>query len=158
LNDVQFVRHDYQHRARLTNFGDADREFWVTLPVHLPEGRATLIRDVVIAEPAKTRRHVERSLQHAYGRSRYWAQLRSALEPAMSLITASGQLQEVDEVSTRALLHLLNWSGDSFRSGDCVSRNDRSARLADLTREAGCHTYLCGTGGSRYLNQQPLVD
>jgi hypothetical protein len=30
-------------------------------------------------------------------------------------------------------------------------------RLADLTRAVGAATYLCGTGGSRYLDPQPFT-
>lgn len=158
LGDVQFVRNDYQHRARIANLGETDREFWLTLPVHRPQGRASLIRDVAIAEPARTRRHVEHALQHAYGRSRHWKSLRSALEPALTLITSGGDLQDVDEASTRALLDLMDWPGSIIRSDSYKPRNDRSARLADLTLATGCRTYLCGTGGSRYLDEQILID
>jgi hypothetical protein len=40
LDDVQFARHDYQHRCHLAPVGD-DRlpERWLTVPVHLPSGR-----------------------------------------------------------------------------------------------------------------------
>ncbi|MFG2955839.1 WbqC family protein [Streptomyces sp. NPDC048291] len=44
LADVQFARRDYQHRARLAALDDPARQQWLTLPVHLPHGRPTLIR------------------------------------------------------------------------------------------------------------------
>ena len=37
------------------------------------------------------------------------------------------------------------------------ARVGRSERLVDLTRDVGAATYLCGTGGSRYLDQAPFA-
>jgi hypothetical protein len=55
LDDVQFTRRDYQHRCYLAPAPDALLPGrWLTLPVHLPGGRATLIRDARLAEPALT--------------------------------------------------------------------------------------------------------
>lgn len=51
LDDVQFARRDYQHRARLADLDDPARQRWLTIPTHLPQGRPTLIRDAAIVEP-----------------------------------------------------------------------------------------------------------
>ena len=55
------------------------------------------------------------------------------------------------------LLTLLGWPGKAQRSSELPARTGRSERLADLTRAAGAGTYICGTGGSRYLDQQPFA-
>jgi WbqC-like protein family len=55
LDDVQFTRRDYQHRCYLTPVADAQLPGrWLTIPVHLPGSRATLIKDALLAEPALT--------------------------------------------------------------------------------------------------------
>ena len=55
LDDVQFTRRDYQHRCYLAPVPDARLPGrWLTLPVHLPGGRETLIREARLAEPART--------------------------------------------------------------------------------------------------------
>ena len=96
LDDVQFVRRDYQHRCQVAGAGDARLpQRWLTIPVHLPAGRGTLIRDVQVAEAA-----------------------------------ASSDLR--------------------------VRSSGRSERLADLASAVGATTYLCGTGGSRYLDPAPF--
>jgi len=52
LDDVQFTRRDYQHRCYLAPVPDARLPGrWLTLPVRLPGGRETLIRDARLAEP-----------------------------------------------------------------------------------------------------------
>jgi hypothetical protein len=43
------------------------------------------------------------------------------------------------------------------RSSDIPVRGGRSERLADLARAVGAATYLCGTGGSRYLDRSPFA-
>jgi hypothetical protein len=53
LDDVQFARQDYQQRCRLASIGDIASQQWMTVPVHLPDGRATVINKVQIADPAR---------------------------------------------------------------------------------------------------------
>ena len=72
-------------------------------------------------------------------------------------ITGTGRLADVSEHATISLLRLLNWPGAICRSSDIQARAGRSERLADLTRAVGATTYLCGTGGSRYLDQAPFA-
>ncbi|WP_079027503.1 WbqC family protein [Streptomyces rimosus] len=151
LDDVQFARRDYQHRARLTALYDPARRQWLTLPTHLPNGRSTLIRDAEIVDPARARRRIRHTLQHCYGASPHWPALEPALAPALDLITTSGRTATVAEASTRALLEVLGWPGRLLRSSTLPSRSGRTQRLADLAVATGATTYLCGTGGMRYL-------
>jgi hypothetical protein len=51
----------------------------------------------------------------------------------------------------------VKWPGAIYRSSDLPARPGRSERLADLTRTVGAATYLCGTGGTRYLDPQPFT-
>ncbi|MET9972249.1 WbqC family protein, partial [Streptomyces sp. NPDC006356] len=80
LDDVQFTRRDYQHRARLA---DPARQQWLTIPTHLPNGRPTLIRDAVIDDPALARRRTAGMLRQHYGASPHWPALAKALEPVL---------------------------------------------------------------------------
>jgi hypothetical protein len=53
LDDVQFVRRDYQHWARLAFLEDSGRGQWLSLATHLPQGRPTLIHEAVLVEPER---------------------------------------------------------------------------------------------------------
>ncbi|OKI00446.1 hypothetical protein A6A06_24630 [Streptomyces sp. CB02923] len=151
LDDVQFARRDYQHRARLAALNDPARRQWLSLPTHLPNGRSTTIRDAEIVDPVRTRRRIQHTLQHCYGASPYWLLLRPALTPVLDLIITSGRTAAVAEASTQALLEALGWPGRILRSSALTSRPDRTERLVDLAVATGATTYLCGTGGMRYL-------
>ncbi|MER5359157.1 WbqC family protein [Streptomyces sp. NPDC002785] len=157
LDDVQFARRDYQHRARLAALGDPDRRRWLTVPTHLPAGRPTLIRDAVITDPCLARRRAEGIVREQYRPSPYWPLLAQALEPVWDAFS-TGRTSVVAETSTRVFLDLLGWSGRTLKSSRLPACTGRSGRLADLTAVVGGDAYLCGTGGMTYLKEAPFIE
>ncbi|MEU6350157.1 WbqC family protein [Streptomyces sp. NPDC047072] len=157
LDDVQFARRDYQHRARLAALDDPARQQWLTIPAHLPDGRPTLIRDVLIDDAVRARRRTRGMLRQHYGNSPHWPSLARALGPVLDAF-ATGRTATVAEMSTRVLLDLLGWQGHIFSSSRLAARPGRSQRLADLAATTGAGAYLCGTGGLTYLDPLPFTD
>ncbi|MFD7919759.1 WbqC family protein [Streptomyces sp. NPDC059740] len=157
LDDVQFTRRDYQHRARLAGLDDPARQQWLTIPTHLPSGRSTLIRDALIDEAALARRRTESMLRQHYGSSPHWPALGGALGPVLDAFS-TGRTATVAEISTRLLLALLGWPGRILTSSDLPARPGRSQRLADLAAATGARAYLCGTGGMTYLDPAPFAE
>lgn len=154
LDDVQFARRDYQHRCFLAPPAAAQLPGrWLTLPVHLPAGRATTISAVRLAEPALTLKRTSALLRLYYRRAPYRSWILDLLPGIEKTITGTDRLVDVSEHTTIALLRLLNWPGAICHSSGIPARAGRSERLADLARSVGAATYLCGTGGSRYLDQ-----
>jgi hypothetical protein len=158
LDDVQFTRHDYQHRARLADLHNPALQQWLTLPVHLPNGRATLIRDLELAEPARSRRIMLRLIQQYYGRSPHWSAVRETVDEVLSAFENTTSAAAIAETSTRVLLRLLRWTGTIHHSSLLPARAGRSERLADLTAAVGATHYLCGPGGARYLDLRAFHD
>ncbi len=155
LDDVQFARRDYQHRCRV--LGPDAVERWLTVPVHLPAGRPTLIRDVLVADPAYARSRVHGVVRHCHKGSPHWPAINGLLAQVEDAFTRSDRLADVSLASAVALLRALNWPGTIYRSSDLPARTGRSERLADLTRAVGADIYLCGTGGARYLDEEPFA-
>jgi hypothetical protein len=156
LDDVQFVRRDYQHRARLAALHHPEQRQWLSMETRLPYGRATLIRDARLVDPLRAARRLSQLPAQHYRSSTYWPLLQAALEPAVQKVTETGDTAAVAEATTRALLNALDWRGSIVHSSDLTASSDRSARLADLTTAVGADTYLCGTGGMRYLDGRPF--
>jgi hypothetical protein len=158
LDDVQFTRRDYQHRCYLDPVADVQLPGrWLTIPVHLPGGRATLIRNVRLAEPALTAKRTSGILRHYHRRAPYRSDIMDLVPGIEETITGTGRLADVSEHATITLLRLLNWPGAICRSSGIPAREGRSERLADLARAVGAATYLCGAGGSRYLELAPFA-
>ncbi|WP_439681836.1 WbqC family protein [Embleya sp. MST-111070] len=151
-DDVQHTARDYQHRCLLPDPVDPARRRWLTLPIHRPQGRATLIRELRLVDPPAARKRAEGMLRHHYGRNPYWADVEPAIDEILQLLAQTHHLAEVAEASTRTLLRLLDWQGTALRSSETTARGGRSERLARLTIEAGCDTYLHGIAGGRYMD------
>ncbi|MHC3531583.1 WbqC family protein [Streptomyces sp. DT7] len=156
LDDVQFARRDFQHRARLAALEEPAQRQWLTLATHLPHGRQSRINEVLIVDPGLSRKRVDLLLRQYYGRSPYWSTLSSVITPVLELMTVSDRTAVIAEASTRLLLELLGWRGSVVHSSAHPARAGRSQRLADLARAVGADTYLCGTGGARYLCSDPF--
>src|SRR5262249_45378586 len=143
LDDVQFTRRDYQHRCYVAPTpGTPLPGRWVTLPVHLPRGRATPIKDALLAEPALTAKRTSGILRHYYKRAPYRSDVLDLLPGIEEAITSTERLADVSEHATTSLLRLLNWPGIICRSSGIPVRQGRSERLADLTCAVGAVTYL----------------
>ncbi len=153
LDNVQFCRRDYRHRCRLGRPEEPSGQQWLSLSVHPPNGRATRITEARIVEPAQCQRRVLGMLRQHYGRSRHWRALESVVIGVSNMPVTTNRLPEVTESSTRGLLDLLGWQGAVVRSSDLAVSTGRSERLADLTKAVGAETYLCGTGGAKYLDK-----
>ncbi|MFI5963073.1 WbqC family protein [Streptomyces asoensis] len=103
LDDVQFARRDYQHRARLAALDDPSRQQWLTLPTHLPYGRRTLISQAQLVDPRRSRRAVRLLVRQYYGRSPYWG----AVSEVLDALDDSGCVADLARTSTIALLSAL---------------------------------------------------
>ncbi|MFJ5879930.1 WbqC family protein [Kitasatospora cineracea] len=158
LDDVQHARRDYQHRARLGSLRGDGATRWLSLPTRLPNGRATLIRDTRLIDPDRTRRRVEGILREQYRASVFWPEFTDRLHPLLDLLDTTDRTAEITEASTLLLLHLLGWRGRVVHSSDLPAAAGRTGRLVDLCRAVGAATYLCGTGGSRYIEPGRFSD
>ena len=158
LDDVQFARRDFQHRARLAAMSGSAQRQWLSLPTHLPHGRSTLIRDAVLADHERSRRRVASMLPQYYAVSPDWPLLRPELDCVLARFHDRAGTADVAEESTKVLLRLLGWKGRIVRSSLLPARRGRSERLADLAANVGACGYLCGTGGMRYLQDKPFAE
>jgi hypothetical protein len=158
LDDVQFTRRDYQHRARLGSRHDPNARPWMSLPVRAPNGRSSLIKDMLVLERERSVRRVLGMTRQHHGRGQHWPAVETSVGRVAEAIFETESLAEVAMTSTVSLLELLRWPGTVVRSSEFHVSADRSARLADLTLAVGATEYVCGTGGARYLQAAPFEE
>lgn len=156
LDDVQFNARDYQHRARLAPPADPERQQWLTLPVHRPHGRDSKINEVQMVDVEKSALRLAELPRQIYGSAPHFADVATIIGDTAEMVGTAPCLAAVTEFSTLAILEALGWPGQVVRSSSYTARADKSARLADLCRAMGADVYLCGTGGARYLDEQPF--
>ncbi|MFJ2235166.1 WbqC family protein [Streptomyces sp. NPDC087859] len=104
LDDVQFTRRDYQHRARLADRDEPARQQWLTLPTHLPQGRPTSISQARLVDPRRSRRTVQLLVRQYYGRSLHWQAVSNVLDEVLdTLDTSHHRVADIARTSTTAL-------------------------------------------------------
>ncbi|NIY67899.1 WbqC family protein [Streptomyces malaysiensis] len=158
LDDVQFARRDYQHRARLASLREPRARQWLSLSTHLPRGRPTLILEARLAEPHRCRRRVAELVRQHYGCSHHWHAVQEVLDPVLERFGTTDHTADITEASSLALLSSLGWRGEVLRSSALPARDGRSQRLADLAAATGSTVCLCGTGGMRYLEVEAFTE
>lgn len=67
LDDVQFNRHDYQHRARLARLTDETQQQWLSLSIRRPSGRASRINEVLVLDQETNARRVTKLVEQCPG-------------------------------------------------------------------------------------------
>lgn len=157
LDDVQFARRDYQHRARLPQLHRPDLTQWLSLSVHLPHGRDTLIRDVRVSDPHLCRRRTQQMLRERYRRSPYWAGYEPFVRQVLELFESTDSLAAIAVTTTAGMLAELGWTGSILHSSDYPTRAHRQERLIDLASAVNASTYLYGRGGRRYIDEQAFA-
>lgn len=152
LDTVQAVRRDWQHRTRLAHLADAERRQWLSIETHRPEGRGTLIADTTAADPAKAARRIAEMTAAAYRSSPHWEAVERIRARTLDALNATGTLTSTATASTAAMLEALGWKGTIVYASDLAARAERTDRLIDLCAAVGAKTYLCGSGGLRYVD------
>ncbi len=150
LDTVQYVGREWQNRCRLRHLDRAHRAFWLTIPVHRPQGRATVISQVAVVDVARSKRLVERSVQTAYGRSVHAGWLREFVRRLVA--TPASSLTELATGSVTAALAMLGLTRRPRLASDLSAAVDPTDRLVDLCCAVGARSYLTGSGGLRYLD------
>lgn len=153
FDDVQYVAREWQNRARLRHFNAPDSEYWATMPVHRPRGRASLISAVMAVDVSATMAKLYKSVSVSYARSPYWPVLKAYLDDLTRGCETSSCLTDIDHLSTKLLFQLVGIdTPTSVRSSSMSVGASRSEKLARLCHRVGATTYVSGSGGRAYLD------
>lgn len=153
LDNVQFTRRDYQHRCQVAPFEAPAASRWVSLPVHRPHGRASLIDELAVIDPPATLGRAYGILRDCYRRSPCWQQTNAELATLFEKLAMTDSVTEIGVASSLWLLRSLGWRGSVRYSSELNARPGRSLRLAELCQLVGADQYLCGSGGAGYLDE-----
>ncbi len=131
--------------------------FRKVLSVRRPQGRKTLIEDLVLAHPMDDFDQIRRSALHAYGHSGNWASVQDFLDSVLDI-----RFPTICNLSIRAvtaLSRMLDIPLEITPSTSLGARDDYgspSEWLAALAARAGGDVYLSGPGSRAYLEDEPF--
>lgn len=151
LDDVQYMAREWQNRARLRYLKRPEREFWLTIPVHTPHGRASAINTVEALDPAQTGAHIRRALHYCYHHSKYWDWIDAYISETLRNETRS--LADLCVRSAQACLSMLGIARPLHFSSHMHIHTRKTRRLLDICEVLQARTYVSGSGGRSYLDQ-----
>lgn len=150
LDSVQFCVREWQNRARIVTAHGNNKSFWLSIPVHRPHGRGTLISEVVIDESYETEVLIEQTLFHAFHRAPHWAAIDDLLS-AFKPLLATDNLTRLCVDITCVLLQIANRQPTVLLASSLPVIGKASNLMASLCRHLKATTYLADSGARNYL-------
>lgn len=148
LHQVQYRKNYFQNRTKIKD-PFANREFWLTIPVH---ASLTSTIDTVLIADTRWLPKAERTLLQYYKRAPYFDEYFDGL--IGSLHVSTSLLEEVNYSSCLYLLRILGFEGKVVRFDSLgVTENDPNLRLIRICQAVGSKHYIAGKGGRNYINQ-----
>lgn len=147
-DDVQYTRRDWRNRNKIKT---ANGPLWLTVPVQVKGKYLQKINETVVSEAGWAKTHW-RSLEHAYGRARYFADYAPAFAGVYQ--TPPGDhLSGINRALIEATCKLLNIPTKLTWSSDYRLEEDRNQRLISICTQAGATDYYSGPAAREYLDE-----
>ena len=155
MDRVQYVHQEWQNRTKIVPYNGDRKEFWISLPVFLPYGVQTVIKDVV-QSPINYRNpkfvnRMKRALESTFSKSLYWHELKIVLEDIYPYLEMSN-LSDINIGITKSLLSLTGRLPRIIYASGLPIRGKASQLVANICHYLDADRYLCDSGGKRYLD------
>lgn len=148
FDDMQFTRRDWRNRNKIkTPSGPA----WLTIPVQVKGKYFQRIDETLIADKSWARSHWA-TIQHCYGRARFFGQYKAMLEE-LYLGCTEEYLSRVNHRFLLALCEALRIPTRLTWSTDYQTAEGKTERLVRLCLQAGATHYLSGPSARDYLDE-----
>lgn len=158
-DDVQFVRNDWQNRVLIRHLS-LNEPFWVCIPVNKPNGRNSKINEVTIAECEKTFTKIRRQFSLAYSRSLYWNEIEELLSKMLSYDFFNLNLSDYLFYTIKCILDYFSIKPQLIRSFSFKEEmpKEKNMHLITLCNLTAGNTYICGSGGLSYIDEDVFKD
>ena len=144
LDDVQFTKNSYINRNKIKT---PNGNQWISVPVKSKGRFGQLINEVEINSLEKTKRKIKNSIKANYGKSKYFNEIFSMIEPMFE----SNILSEVNESLIIRICEYLNLQTGFVKSSELHTQQfDSTEKLIHLCKEVNATSYLSGFGGNNY--------
>lgn len=138
----------WTNRVRLLYIDGEDR--WFTVPIRHPTHGVISINDILIDDTKKWRQDLLKTLQRNYGRTLYYREVISLIEPL--IFNDIKNLAEFNIFAIQKLMTFLELNPKIIKSSDLNIRGKSNELLILLTLAVGGTTYLCGDGADQYID------
>ena len=151
LDDVQFEKQSWQSRNRILQNG---KELMLSIPI-ASQSHETCIKDIMIPSNSKWKKKHLQTIQQAYAKSPYKADLASLLEPVYNI--KSDKLIDYSWGFIKRVADWLEFDTSIVFSSDYNMHNSKSYRLLELCSILGITHYLSPEGSREYIDRDGLI-
>lgn len=151
MDDVQYIRRGWHHRDKIKT---AQGVQWLTLPIQKSGNYEQLISDTLIDDDQDWRTKHLRTLQHAYGRAKWYDWTMQRLEPVYAKGGPGMMGFNLDLI--RMCLCILDIDIAVKLTSELAAHGQKSERILDILQRAGASTYISGQGARAYLDESLL--
>lgn len=144
LDDVEYTSNSFTNRNKIKTPGGWT---WLTVPVRSTNTR---INDVEIATNEQWRETHRKSLQHNYGKAKYFDEHRTVFERIYEHRWLS--LAELNETLVRRICDMLDIDCQFVRSSTFQVDGEKTEQLVELCTELDADRYLSGQGAKSYVD------
>ena len=149
LDSVPFAKGSYTNRVRIKSAAGPQ---WLTVPVLTKGKLGQPIDEVLCNENAKWRKKTLGALETNYRRCPYWGDYADDL--AQIVNTCPPRLAELNLALIARLAKALGIDTPTTRSSTMKARGSSTDLLIAICKELGAQTYLSGSGGENYQDEQ----
>ena len=149
LDTVQYVKSEYDNRCKIKT---ADGEQWLTVPVTTPKIN-TLSRDVKISKNVDWKKLHKKTITYNYSKSPFFEKYESMLTDTYD--ENSESLLELNIVFIYNIKNLLGIETRLLLASELPETELKGTELLlNYCEELNADSYLSGSGGKRYLNEE----
>lgn len=151
LNDVQYAQREWQNRSVLRYLNEANRTFWLSIPVYKPTGRNSLIQSIRICNYNHSKNQIYKTIYYTYRSSKYWNWIDNYLSEIFT--TPTDSLAHFSTRTTLACFSLLGIPKPTIWSSSFNTTGTKTTKLINICKTLGTKIYISGSGGRSYLNE-----
>jgi hypothetical protein len=147
LNDVQFVRRDWQQRNKIISNKVIS---WISLPV-IKKDRSQLINETEIAKEFKYKNKLIKTIKNNYSKSKYY---KNYIDEFENKFTECLKLKFLDDLNIELMKWFIEKIGiktELFKSSDLNIAKKKSLKLIDICKSFNSSEYLSSYGSKDYL-------
>jgi hypothetical protein len=150
LDSVQYCTREWQNRTQIVPVHGDSKPFWLSIPVHKPEGRNSLISEIIVENPDSFANLMEKTIFHAFHLSPHWTAIQDFVSTISPTIVTTNLTQLCVEI-TYALLNIANRKPILLFSSSLPVTGKASSLIASICKYLKCKTYLADSGSRNYM-------
>jgi hypothetical protein len=153
LDNVQYKKREFQNRNKIRT---REGWQWLTVPVITKDRYYQKISEVEIDNETPWAVEHWKSIAHNYARAKHFHEYQPAFEEAYG-----GKWERLSDLHihlTKMLLAVFAISTPLYFESDMPVETSSTQRIIDLCRKLNADTYLSGSGGKAYMDEQLFAD